>query len=252
MMSRSRSRPRSWWTLSIAGVTLVVTGCGGDDEPTPTTAPPATTPTTTTATVATTLPPATATSTDPATTAAVSSTTAPTTAAAPTTSGPPDATQPRNSLPNTIDPQALAVAEAAWAYYDAFNNANADPASPDLEAAALATTTGKATTDVASSLARMREQNVASRSNPTEPARLEITEESITVSVDGAFASLTGCDINTDTLVTPGAGSDGSDEPFSAEFGSVAIEYSLQSVDGRWLVSEVRYIQIYMNQVGCP
>lgn len=246
-MPRSRSTRRTRQASAIAAAMAVaLAACsGGSDDPT---TPPTASATAPVLTTPTTPPP-------PSTTAAPSTplTTPPTTAAPtapPTTPTPPPATpisQPPAEITDPADPEIQAMVVAVRSHFDAFGLAMQQPGNAAVEQAALATTTGSMTGIVTETLARIRERGQASVPDPDEADRVEISNE--LAFVQGATGTVEACIVSPSKLVDVGTTVDAS--TFDDALESYAGTYTLQLIDGTWLVSNLQILDEFEGQSGC-
>lgn len=240
-------RPRRFGRVGAVALVMVLAACSGDDA-----TPPSTTVAVTASPVVT-APATSAESTPPPTTVAVTAaSTAPTTAPATTTTATTATPPPTSATSEPIvvvetDPDSPEVQQMLAdfeVHFAAFTALPRDPTDPDVVAAVEATVTGGMASRVEQIIALLDERNQIAIPNPDVPTRVVVTDESITLSDDGA--GFDACLIDGETLV------DRDDpDPMVTDPTSRSVTYGLTKVDGRWLVATLQFFTEFPGQVGC-
>ncbi len=120
----------------------------------------------------------------------------------------------------------------------------AAPTDPGLEQEALASTTGPMAERVRQTLAALRDGGQFVRPNPDQLDRFEATEGAAIV--QGGIGNVLGCVISGGTVVEV----TNPDIP-PAPVLSLDVSYSMQVVDGVWLVSDLQVLQEFEGEAAC-
>lgn len=194
------------------------------------------------------------TSTAPATTQPA--TTQPTNTTAPTTTAP--ATQPTSVAPTTAPPtvspgsveeQVVSAAVESWRL---LNEARLDPFNDEKVRAAGRAHSGANQQRLVEILARYRENNWRSLTNPEVPASVTPYPGEVVVDQAAGTASVTYCLVNSNILVQTGGNPDGSDLVVNDDVSSSRVRVDLVLVDGRWLDDSGELITEWKDATTCP
>lgn len=237
---------RCRWILASAAA-LLLAACSGDDPA------PSATPTTSGSAVSTTTSSVVATTTSsPPTSAAPSTTPAETTVEpSPSTSElatttTPEGIPPRVTFPD--DPDKQAVVDAVYAYFDALNAAQAQPADPVLRAEVESTLAAPVLARVTAFLDGLVEKGEAFIDLGNQSSQLLIFEGVVSV-VDEA-ALVDGCVVDRTSHVALGAIPD-DDRVLDDEIVAALLSYSLVKTDTGWRVADLSVVERFEGSERC-
>jgi hypothetical protein len=228
---------------------FIVTGCSGGDGAAPTTPPTAidaTVPVDTGAPDPT--PPPSVTVPPPPSTTTLAPTTPPPTTAPSTsvTTSPPSAP---STLPFDFGELNVALPSVMTQFVDEVNALNRDPANAALRAAVERVASGQALERVLAGADEAVSSGELRRPDPSDPSRVEPRPDTVSQVADRLVAAMTGCIIDTDSLVR--LGSDGTETIAEATPDSYRADFTFAVVEGRWVVVSVAIDEHFEDQVGC-
>ena len=239
--------------VTAVTVATLAVGCSGDDDAVPTTTsfatttePPATTTTVeATTTEPTTTGPTTVPTTEPVPTTVPEST--PSSTPDPTTTSPPDGVPPRVTFPD--DPDKQAVVDAVYAYFDALNDAQADPRNSELREQVEATTGKPIQERVVTYLDGLVDDGQAFIDLGAERSHVDIFGDVMTI-VDRS-ALVDACVVDRTSQVEVGGNPDGSDRILNDQVVAALLSYSLTESDTGWRVVELSVIDRFEDSDRC-
>lgn len=237
---------RCRWILASAAA-LLLAACSGDDpapSATPTTSGSSATTTSSDEVPTTSVP---VTSAAPSTTLVVGTTVepAPPTSDAATTTTP-AGIPPRVTFPD--DPDKQAVVDAVYAYFDALNAAQAQPADPVVRAEVESTLAAPVLARVTAFLDGLVEKGEAFIDLGSQSSQLLIFEGVVSV-VDEA-ALVDGCVVDRTSHVALGATPD-EDRVLDDEVVAALLSYSLVKTDTGWRVADLSVVERFEGSEQC-
>ena len=157
----------------------------------------------------------------------------------------PEGVPPRVTFPD--DPDKQAVVDAFYAYSDAMRAASAEPADPELRDAVVATVGAPFSDRVDAFLDELVLNGEAIVSMPM--THTAIFSPSLVVVEDGA--GFDACAVDADVRVRVGVGADGADEVVDDSVNAADLSYSLQRIDGTWVVNGLERFGFWEDQDRC-